>query len=599
MSPSVPGGPNRRCRVALSRLATALLAMALAGCALSPARRAEVDARLAQAQAHAQAGTAQSCTAAAGCAAIDSPFHEFLATQAGRHHVLPLELGSDALRIRLHLLRAARHSIDLQTYIFKPGAGSDLVLAELEAAARRGVRVRLLVDQLFSLNHPGLLANLVRVHPNLSLRVYNPTFNQARTSPGEFAAGILCCFSRFNQRMHTKLFAIDGEVGILGGRNYADTYFDLDPEFAYYDRELLVTGPVVADMVAAFDRFWAHPRAVPAQYLTDVARQLRRVAPGESAPQPQAEIDPAIHAQAARFAAEAADDALVRGRFLAPMLPVESIRFVADAPVKVGSRRPEANAVSLEIAGLVAGARRDLLIQTPYLVLDRPSRRLLRARRSEPEPPQVRVSTNSLAATDAFPVYALTWKYKKRYLRELGFQIHEMRPDPEDLERMVELAGPVRAPRNSMHGKTLVVDGHTSLVGSHNFDPRSDRFNTESALVIEDAALAARLTATIERDMAPGNAWLIARGPRGPAPFYRMGRAIERISTALPVFDLWPFRYATSYELQPACPPLARTHPQFHLCHADVGDFPGEDSFWKRVLTRLSAAFGAPLLPVL
>lgn len=575
-------------------MATGLLAVLLAGCALSPERRAEVDARLAQAHPDAT----RECPAA-GCPAIDSPFHAFLDRHRDSHHVLPLELGSDALRVRLHLMRAARHSIDLQTFIFRPGASSDLVLDELRAAARRGVRVRVLVDQLFSLNHPGLLANLVRFHPRLELRVYNPTFNQARTSPGEFAAGILCCFSRFNQRMHTKLFAIDGEVGILGGRNYADSYFDLDPTFAYYDRELMVAGPVVADMVAAFDAFWTHPRAVPAQHLSDVARQVRRLPPGEPATEPRAKVDPAVVAQAARFAAEAGDPALVEGRFLAPMLPVRSIRFVADAPAKVGSRRPDANAVSLEVARLIALARADLLVQTPYLVLDRPSRRLLRARQAEPAPPAVRVSTNSLAATDAFPVYALTWKYKKRYLRELGFRIHEMRPDPEDLDRMVELAGPVQAPRNSMHGKTIVVDGRTSLVGSHNFDPRSDRFNTESALVIDDVALAARLTATIERDMAPGNAWLVAGRPRGAAPLYRLSRAIERLSTALPVFDLWPFRYATSYEREPGCPPLARSHPQFHLCHADVGDFPGEDSLWKRLLTRLSAAFGAPLLPVL
>jgi len=164
---------------------------------------------------------------------------------------------------------------------------------------------------------------------------------------------------------------------------------------------------------------------------------------------------------------------------------------------------------------------------------------------------------------------------------------------------MVELDGPVRAPRVSMHAKSLVVDRRTSLVGTHNFDPRSDRFNTESAVIIDDAPFADRLAAVLLRDMAAGNSWVIAPVERGPAPLYRLSRLVESVSMALPLFDLWPFRYATSWEADPDCAPLEPGQPGFHDCHRDVGDFPEVDSAWRRLLTRLAAAFGAPAVPIL
>src|SRR5690606_6645180 len=108
----------------------------------------------------------------------------------------------------------------------------------------------------------------------------------------------------------------------------------------------------------------------------------------------------------------------------------------------------------------------------------------------------VRVSSNSLAATDAIPVYALSYKYKKRYLRELGFDIYEFMPHPADMERMVERLPGLPPPRLSMHAKTMVVDGRTALVGTHNFDPRSDRYNTEAAVIIHDPAFAQSLAAS-------------------------------------------------------------------------------------------------------
>src|SRR5699024_10095774 len=147
------------------------------------------------------------------------------------HFVTLLDHAENALAARINLIHSARRSIDLQTYIWSHDDVGDLMLNALVGAARRGVRVRVLADQLFSFSDVEQLATLARTSPNLSIRLYNPTFNKAHTSALEFGAGIVCCFSRFNQRMHNKLLLVDDMVGITGGRNYEDRYFGWDPAF--------------------------------------------------------------------------------------------------------------------------------------------------------------------------------------------------------------------------------------------------------------------------------------------------------------------------------------------------------------------------------
>src|SRR5690606_18019216 len=254
-----------------------LLGLLLSGCALGPAKQRQIAERIATDQ-----DRTLVCPASLDCAA-SSPFHPLIEADDGDHRALLLEGGADALRLRLHLIRAARHSVDIQTFIFQDEPSSELLLAELLKAARRGVRVRLLVDQLFSLDDPERLAQLALAHRNFELRFYNPTFREARTQAWEFAAGALCCFTRFNQRMHSKLFVIDGAIAIIGGRNYRDSYFDLDPDFAYYDREVLVMGPVLADMMSSFDLYWTHRLSLPAARLHDVGRALLKQAPAAPA----------------------------------------------------------------------------------------------------------------------------------------------------------------------------------------------------------------------------------------------------------------------------------------------------------------------------
>lgn len=597
--------------------ALALAALALGGCAFDRQLAKRADAVVAASRA-----TTVTCARADHCA-IDSPYHALAAAAraasrpgAPVHYVNVLEHGEDALLLRVHLIRAARRSIDIQTFIWAEDDAGWLVLDELLAAARRGVHVRILVDQLFSLDNVEWLSRIARAHVNLEFRVYNPTFSKAVTPPLEFAAGVLCCFSKFNERMHNKLFLVDDDIGIAGGRNYENRYFDWDPEFDYRDRDVLVTGPGAGrEMRRSFNEFWNDPEAVPLTRLNDVNQRIVADAgQGTRLPPPTG----ADWARIANLRERADDPAYIADHFVRFVLRAGGVDYFSDAPGKPRHPdRPGDRILTDTLANLVAGARTEVVFETPYLVLSRRARRIFRSLRKHDPPVPVIVSTNSLAATDAFYVYALSYKYKKRYLKRLGFEIHEFKPFPADAARMIRGYASLRGGPNSgryqrygpspltqggvrlgLHAKSLVIDQSVAMIGSHNFDPRSDNTNTESGFIIHDRAVAARVREAILEDAAPRNAWTIARRQR-PQFIEELNDLFADLSTALPIFDIWPFRYASSFELKPGCQPLPPGDPRFHECYTDVGDFPDVELPMKTIYTRIITAFGAGFVGVL
>lgn len=606
-----------------------LLAALLAACAPSRQQIRQAQAEVAQVQ-----PSRVDCDREDRCA-IASPLREraeqaVAASSAGtpRHRLLLLEAGQDALLTQIHLIRAARETIGVQSFIFAEDDAGYFVLEELLAAARRGVQVRVLVDQLFSVDDVQLLARLSHAHANFELRMYNPTFGEAHTGKLEFVAGILCCFRRFNHRMHNKLIVVDGLLGISGGRNYQNRYFDWDSSFNYRDRDVLVAGPAAADMQASFERFWRHPLSVPVAALRDVRRQRHR-APPDGGPV----LDPPPLARADQMlflSAQADSPALIERRLAAGMHAVGDVAYLSDWPNKRSDpRTPERADVSRRLHRLLSDAESSVLLQTPYLVLSDPAQKLFRELRKRPRPPVITVSTNSLAATDAFPVYALSHKYKRRYLRVFGFRIHEYKPHPASGPIDPSAAGGLDASvlgnwasearrtsmgyayrrqgplplkqagmRISLHAKSLVIDRTTAIIGTHNFDPRSDRYNTEAVVLVEDARFADALARSIEQDTLPENAWTIAPRPKPPV-LSGLNYSLGKVSEQLPLFDLWPWRYATSWEIEPHCQPLPFTDPAFTDCYHPVGDFPEVELSTKSIYTRILTAFGAGLRPIL
>ena len=633
------------------RVLLALAALLLGGCAtLSPQQR-DHAAGIAVAARSSQVD----CTQADACA-LASPLRALgeraLADStpaAPKHYARILDGGPDALLVRIHMIRSARRSIDLQTYIFDEDDSAQLVLDELQAAAFRGVKVRLLIDQLSALKKVDTLAALASVHANFEVRVYNPVLDRARLPTPMYAVAAACCWGKLNRRMHNKLLLVDDMLGVTGGRNYQDDYYDWDAAYNFRDRDLLIAGPVARDMAANFAAFWQSPLSVPAERLGDVARFLQ--ANGVPAP-PHRPYRKPERVQA--LLAQVADETLIRARFVEPALAVQGVQFIGDLPDKHVDEVAESVQAGVVLQQLIASARDEVLLQTPYLVLSKPAQRLFRGLHRQPDPPRVRVSTNSLASTDAFIAYAISYKYKRRYLRDFGFEIHEFKPFPADApfdagpvgadldelppprprqrrptlrERRLAERGLRSAPvseagrsspfaspgglpvrlkragiRMGLHAKSMVVDEAVGVVGTHNFDPRGDTLNTESAVVIADPAFARALAASIRGDMAPGNAWTIGRRDSSPV-LPGIEFTLARVSERMPIFDLWPVKYATSYEFVsgPDCPlpPPSPFDKDFRRCHTPVGDFPEVDLGLKWLGVRVFTAFGSGLSPIL
>ncbi|MBS0194528.1 MAG: phospholipase D family protein [Proteobacteria bacterium] len=614
-----------------------LLCLLLSSC--SSLRPRDLDR--AQALAASVQPTALDCARPNACAQ-DSPLRDLadraVAQSTPTHpvnYVDIVEYGQDSMQARINLIRAARSTIDLQTYIFSHDDTGYLFFNELLDAARRGVQVRLLVDQLFGPSDPNLLAVLATANANFRMRLYNPTFDRARTTPLGYVGAIACCFRRFNQRMHIKQMVVDGLVGITGGRNIDDHYFDWSTDLAYRDRDAILAGPSAAEMQWSFDQYWNSPRSVPIARLKDVAQVLldHQGAPPHT-PLAQEHRSPRVLA----MAQAASDEADIDARFVRTAQAVENVHFIADAPTKQERTLTEGGRTTGDLRGLIESAQHSVLLQTPYLVLTRGARRMFRAMRKRPHPPTVTISTNSLASTDNLPVFALAWKYSRRNLHELGFHIYQLKPYapgvpveveddededdaattnavkpphkprrlrvPSDATRFPGLGLGSKAPRLrssglriSLHAKSMVIDGRIGMIGSHNFDPRSDNYNTEGVLVFDDPVLAQELQAAIEQDMAPENSWLMARRPRTAlTPLTgRIGRLFER----LPLLDFWPFRYSTNYELVPGCQPVPVGDPHFAACWTPVGSFPEVRMSFKVFAVRVLTAFGAGLAPIL
>ncbi|MET0506180.1 MAG: phospholipase D family protein [Luteibacter sp.] len=633
--------------------------LAAGGCSLSAQRIRKADA-VVSLTVDRQSACQQADHCASPSTLIDAAVEADGASTAERpvHVATLLEDGEAAMAARINLIRAAKRTIDVQTYIWEQDDAGKLVLDELVRAARRGVRVRILADQLFSFRDAGLLAGLARASDHMEIRLYNPTFHSARTPPLEFAAGIICCFFKFNQRMHNKLIVVDDLIGITGGRNYEDRYFDWDGTFDYVDRDVMVGGPAAKAMGDSFEQFWNHKRAVQLTHLRDVNRELVR-----DTDDPRHWTTPTYEhpERVAEMVADAGDPGWIAERIERNTLRMNRVEYLSDLPGKTAKpKRREVRALTRHIMGLVRNARSEVVLQTPYLVMSKPAKKIFSDLHQQPEPPRVVVSTNSLASTDAFAVYAMSYKHRKRYLTDYGFEIYEMKPrpangDPDALEghtgevaapplltasgsgsgvnktgrRGGNRAGPPGPPSEStsfmafggrrarqgprtrpaplltegvrfgLHAKSIVVDDTFAMVGTHNFDPRSDHYNTESGVIVYDKRFSDRLRDSIMQDTRPENAWVIGPRQKKIPVLSSVNEFIGDVSERLPFFDLWPFRYATSYELKPGCIPMRWTDPKFFECYEPVGDFPEVDVSPKLIYTRMITAFGSSAAGIL
>jgi len=407
---------------------------------------------------------------------IDRALAPLTAAHAGRSGMLIVPDNVEAFAVRAVTARAAGRSLDLQYYIWHPDFTGNLLYNELLRAADRGVRVRLLLDDMNVHGSKSVLAALDR-HPLIEVRLFNPT----RAREGTLMRGVelVLRFFSVNRRMHNKAWIADGRLAVVGGRNIGDEYFDAARDTNFMDTDAAVVGPAVAQAAQIFDAYWNSRTAVPLAALVQ--------AEPDALPRLRASIDAGLRSARARPYAQRLQRAPEVRDLLAGERPLHwsaDARIVSDPPEKAEGAPPRADWMTPLLVGEMARARRELALISPYFVPGADGMRWIGRLRQRGA--KVGVLTNSLAANDVVAVHGGYAGYRVPLLRD-GVALFELKPDGDPGGSLFGSSGA------SLHTKAFVVDREQGYIGSFNLDPRSMDLNTEMGLLFRDRAAAEEL----------------------------------------------------------------------------------------------------------
>jgi len=396
----------------------------------------------------------------------------------------PMSDGIDALAARLLLAQRAEKSIDAQYYLIKNDIVGRVFFLSLLRAADRGVRVRLLLDDMFTKGYDIGLAALYS-HPNFDIRIFNPF---KRGSAGR-TLGAMTEIGRINRRMHNKSFTVDNHVTIIGGRNIADEYFGAREDAKFGDLDVVAVGPVVQEVSEMFDTYWNHSAALPApafvKELEDPEAALNELR--ERLEQSREEVMDSKYAEAVRTKILSYID---NDSNLFEWAPYQ---LVVDSPDKgIKKKAKEAESITTPLLESLRSAEQELIIISPYFVpLKAGIEGLSEIQKSGV---QITIITNSLAANNQFTVHS-GYAPSRKPLLKAGVKIYEVRPDAEVSGTEFVNASGAKA---TLHTKSFIVDDKEVFIGSFNFDPRSANINTELGVIIRDPEMALVYATLIE-----------------------------------------------------------------------------------------------------
>lgn len=411
----------------------------------------------------------------------------------GKSGVMPLPTGHEALGARLILTAKAERSIDLQYYIWHDDVSGRLLLSALHAAAKRGVRVRLLVDDNGVPGMDGIFSALDAVD-NFEVRMFNPS--RIRNPK---LLGYTFDLFRMNRRMHNKAFIVDGAAAILGGRNIGDEYFSIGDHTYFLDLDVMAAGAIVPDTAADFDRYWNSQSVYPIDLVVGgVAPALPQWVDGELGPGAPDWIArlPEIEAQI--------DSDITSGK--AP-LEWTDVKLVSDDPAK-GLGEAKGDQLMINQLGRAIGAiDKSLDLISAYFIPG--TRGAAFFEDVEKAGAQVRILTNSMWATDVVMVHAGYTKYR-RALLDAGIELFELKPQPGVPMGDTELSL-LGSSGSSLHAKSVSIDANRIFVGSFNFDPRSVNLNCEMGFLIDSPAMAGEISAAFSDQIARGSYQVVLR----------------------------------------------------------------------------------------
>jgi len=401
-----------------------------------------------------------------------------------------LDESYDGLAWRLALIDSATTSLDIQTYLWYPDNTGRIILQRAVNAADRGVRVRLIVDDLLTMGKDQLMYELQN-HPNIAMRLFNPWKNRSTMAR---AGEVIAEMERLNTRMHDKLMIADGNAAVVGGRNIGDHYFGLSEAYNFHDLDLLGFGHIARQSNGMFDHFWNSEWVVSAVNLGTERNEA-------FADQQWAEIQSknAAAEELKAFGVEV-EDWTERLTQLAPELHPGTSYLIYDE----ASGDAIAQNVAAQMFGFMDQAQEELLITNAYVI---PGQRAIDFFQTlSDRGVRVAMLTNSLASHDV-PAVNSHYEPWRDDIVGAGVELYELRADAA-IQSIVDVP-PVEGKFVGLHTKAVVVDGKKVFIGSMNFDPRSFNINTEAGAFVESPGLGEALVAVMERDMAPENAWQV------------------------------------------------------------------------------------------
>ncbi len=415
----------------------------------------------------------------------------------GRSGVVPLADGRDALAARILMARAAEQSIDVQYYIWQADTTGWLLLEELRAAAERGVRVRLLLDDNGIPGLDNVLAALDAME-NVEIRLFNPfTLRKPKLLSYGFD------FFRLNRRMHNKSMTVDGAATVIGGRNIGDIYFAYGEGTAYFDLDVLAVGPAAVAVSDNFDAYWTSGSSYAAADILPASN-------GGMAELAAAVAEALASARGSDYA-KAITDAPVMSQVLAGADVFEwtTVTMVSDDPAKGLGKVAASGHLIGQLPDLLGRPKQRVDLVSAYLIPGEAGVQLLEGYLADGI--RTRLVTNSLEATDVPVVHSAWVGYRNRLVRA-GAEVFELRARP-DMPEGASLMQFLTGSQSSLHAKTFAVDDERIFIGSFNFDPRSAALNTEMGFLIDSPAIARALSRALDQSetfyrvtAAPGGA---------------------------------------------------------------------------------------------
>jgi putative cardiolipin synthase len=445
---------------------------------------------------------------------------DWTAANQGLSGFYPLSQGMDALGVRLRLAERAEKSIDLQYFLMKDDTAGAVMANALLQAANRGVQIRFLIDDIFT-TFPDRYFLLLNQHPNIEIRIFNPLSRR-----GISMLNLVLNFKQANRRMHNKSFTVDNSISVVGGRNIADEYFELNTGAVFVDLDVLILGPVVKDISESFDEYWNHKLAVPIKHFTKIRKK-------DTLENVRKEIADELNTIYETVYEKAVNSHLLQD-LITNRLPLfaASASVLADSPSKLTNTIGEGDVLlAEELIDILRNAEKEVIFITPYYVPGNNGVQLVRDLVDKDV--RVVVITNSLASNNHIPVHSAYARYRKAVLRA-GAEIYEARSNAA-----AELPGNEDGPDMlTLHTKAFFIDRKQLFIGSMNIDPRSIEINAEMGLLIDSESMVENMLKSA-KERLPNLTYQVLENDKGKLEWHGRINNHTVIETKEPLSSRW------------------------------------------------------------